>query len=53
MNVQCTKKLLDLSRVKPTESVEEEPVFSWHANVITLKSNLVPVTSRYLSNGVE
>lgn len=36
MKVQCTKKLLDQLRVKPAEPVEEEPVFSWHANLITI-----------------
>ena len=36
MLVQCTKKLLDELKVKPQPHGEEDPLFSWHANFITL-----------------
>ncbi|WP_066172599.1 plasmid pRiA4b ORF-3 family protein [Bacillus marinisedimentorum] len=36
MLIQCTKKLLDKLKRKPeTESEETNPVFSWHANLLT------------------
>lgn len=34
MLIQCTKKLLDELKIKPELEVKEEPVFSWHANVV-------------------
>ncbi len=36
MLIQCTKKLLDELKVKPSEPVGEEPLFSWHANLLTI-----------------
>lgn len=36
MLIQCTKKLLDELNIKPSLSAEEEPLFSWHANLLTL-----------------
>jgi hypothetical protein len=36
MLIQCTKKLLGQLNIKPASSIEEEPLFSWHANLITL-----------------
>ena len=36
MLIQCTKKLLDELKVKPQPHGEEDPLFSWHANFITL-----------------
>lgn len=33
MLIQCTKKLLDELKIKPAERVEQDPVFSWHANL--------------------
>lgn len=36
MLIQCTKKLLDELKVKPQFHEEEEPLFSWHANFMTL-----------------
>ena len=37
MLIQCTKKLLDELKIKPEASDgSESPLFSWHANVITL-----------------
>jgi len=36
MLIQCTKKLLDELKAKPQPHGEEEPLFSWHANLITL-----------------
>ena len=35
MLIQCTKKLLDELNIKPSIS-EEEPFFSWHANLLTI-----------------
>ena len=34
MLIQCTKKLLDELNSKPEGQVDEEPLFSWHANLI-------------------
>ncbi|MBC7075950.1 MAG: plasmid pRiA4b ORF-3 family protein [Syntrophomonadaceae bacterium] len=34
MLIQCTKKLLDQLNIKPASSASEEPLFSWHANLI-------------------
>lgn len=36
MLIQCTKKLLDQLDVKPKPQQEEEALFSWHANVLTI-----------------
>lgn len=36
MLIQCTKKLLTELKVKPAPSAEEEPLFSWHANILTV-----------------
>lgn len=36
MLIQCTKKLLDQLGIKPATEEKEEPLFSWHANLITL-----------------
>ncbi|WP_113930621.1 plasmid pRiA4b ORF-3 family protein [Bacillus sp. P14.5] len=36
MLIQCTKKLLDDLKVSAEESFEENPLFSWHANIIKL-----------------
>lgn len=36
MLIQCTKKLLDVLKLNPTEGAEEIPLFSWHANLITI-----------------
>jgi len=36
MLIQCTKKLLDELGIKQVESVEEKPLFSWHANLIRI-----------------
>ncbi|WNS75133.1 plasmid pRiA4b ORF-3 family protein [Bacillus sp. DTU_2020_1000418_1_SI_GHA_SEK_038] len=36
MLIQCTKKLLDQLGIKPETQEEEEPLFSWHAHLITL-----------------
>ncbi len=35
MLIQCTKKLLDQLKIKPTVA-QEEPLFSWHANITTV-----------------
>ena len=34
MLIQCTKKLLDQLNIKPEAHLEEDPLFSWHANLI-------------------
>ncbi|MEH7123005.1 plasmid pRiA4b ORF-3 family protein [Bacillus sp. JJ1773] len=36
MLIQCTKKLLDQLDIKSDIQVKEEPLFSWHAHLITL-----------------
>lgn len=36
MLIQCTKKLLDELNIKPASALEEEPLFSWHANLMML-----------------
>lgn len=36
MLIQCTKKLLDQLKVTPEPTMEEVPLFSWHANLITI-----------------
>lgn len=36
MLIQCTKKLLDELKIKPEENTGEDPLFSWHGNLITL-----------------
>jgi hypothetical protein len=33
VNISCTKKLLDELNIVPGERVEEDPLFSWHANL--------------------
>ena len=34
--IQATKKLLDQLNIKTVEAREDEPLFSWHSNLITL-----------------
>jgi hypothetical protein len=36
MLIQCTKKLFEQMGMKPTSQAEEEPLFSWHANLMTI-----------------
>jgi len=36
MLIQCTKKLLDVIERKPVAYEEENLLFSWHADLITL-----------------
>jgi len=36
MLIQCTKKLLDRLQMKPAPKQEENPFFSWHANLVTI-----------------
>ncbi|WP_282154501.1 plasmid pRiA4b ORF-3 family protein [Cytobacillus gottheilii] len=36
MLIQCTKKLLDQLNMKAEAAAEEEPLFSWHANLLTI-----------------
>ncbi len=52
MLIQCTKKLLDELKVKPEERKEEDPLFSWHANVISINRRKTVVImndkSRYM-----
>lgn len=36
MLIQCTKKLLDQLNIKSVELIDEEPLFSWHANLIRI-----------------
>lgn len=52
MIIHCTKKLLDQLKIKPELAVDEEPLFSWHANLVTLKRKktvvLVNDKNRYI-----
>ncbi|MEJ6949378.1 plasmid pRiA4b ORF-3 family protein [Natronospora cellulosivora (SeqCode)] len=43
MIIQCTKKLLDQLKIKPDMGVEEDPLFSWHANLLTINRRKVLV----------
>lgn len=36
MLIQCTKKLLDQLNLKPESAADEEPLFSWHANLLNI-----------------
>ena len=36
MIIQCTKKLLDQLKIKPVIAIDDLPLFSWHANLITV-----------------
>jgi len=51
MLIQCTKKLLDELKIKPRLAKEELPLFSWHANLITVNRRktvvLVNDSNRY------
>lgn len=50
MLIQCTKKLLDELKIKPEQSSIEEqnPLFCWHANIITMnrKKTIVLVNDK-------
>ena len=52
MLIQCTKKLLDELGIKPTVMSDELPLFSWHANLITINRRktivLVNDSNRYI-----
>lgn len=52
MLIQCTKKLLDELKIKPTVVKDEQPLFSWHANLIIVNHRktvvLVNDSSRYI-----
>lgn len=43
MLIQCTKKLLDKLNIKLQEYVEEDLLFSWHANLITVNRRKIVV----------
>ncbi|AEE96567.1 plasmid pRiA4b ORF-3 family protein [Mahella australiensis] len=36
MLIQCTKKLLERLKIEPGPQEDEEPIFSWHANLVTI-----------------
>lgn len=36
MLIQCTKKLLDELKLKPESHIEEQPLLSWHANLVRI-----------------
>ncbi len=36
MIIHCTKKLLDELNMKQVSEIDEDPLFSWHANLITI-----------------
>ena len=48
MLIQCTKKLLDVIEIKPVSYEEENLLFCWHANLITLnrKKTIVLVNDK-------
>jgi len=52
MLIQCTKKLLDQLDRKPVSGMEEGPLFSWHANLLTVNRRktlvLVNDVTRYV-----
>lgn len=52
MIIQCTKKLLDQLKIKPIKAIDELPLFSWHANLITVNHRktivLVNDSNRYI-----
>jgi len=53
MFIQCTKKLLDELKIKPEPTaIEEAPLFSWHANFLTINRRktvvLVNDSNRYV-----
>lgn len=52
MNIQCTKKLLDQLKIKPIIAIDDLPLFSWHANLITVNHRktivLVNDSNRYI-----
>lgn len=52
MLIQCTKKLLDELKIKPDKPTEENLLFSWHANLITINRRktvvLVNDKNRYI-----
>src|SRR5574342_740055 len=37
MLIHCSKKLLDELKMKPDPVLEEEPLFSWSAHVLTIQ----------------
>jgi len=52
MLIRCTKKLLDELKIKPNLELEEEPLFSWHANLLNINHRktvvLVNDSNRYI-----
>ncbi|SKC40416.1 plasmid pRiA4b ORF-3 family protein [Maledivibacter halophilus] len=51
MLIQCTKKLMDILKTKTTLIKDEKPLFSWHANLISINRRntvvLVNDSNRY------
>ncbi|WP_158591751.1 plasmid pRiA4b ORF-3 family protein [Oceanobacillus halophilus] len=37
MLIQATKKVLDFLKIKPEPPIDNNPLFSWHANLLTLE----------------
>lgn len=52
MLIQCTKKLLDELEIKPAGTIDELPLFSWHANLIIVNHRktivMINDSSRYI-----
>ncbi|KIL43103.1 plasmid pRiA4b ORF-3 family protein [Jeotgalibacillus campisalis] len=48
MFIQCTKKLLTELKIQPGQKAEEDPLFSWHANLLNVnrRKTLVLVNDR-------
>ena len=47
MQICCTKKLYEKMKIKPEEGVNQDPFFSWHANLLKIRglANLVVLTN--------
>ncbi|WP_412176701.1 DUF6933 domain-containing protein [Bacillus sp. T3] len=43
MIIHCTKKLLDQLQVKPVSDVENEDIYSWHANLLMINRKKIVV----------
>lgn len=47
MQICCTKKLYDKMKIKPEEDINQDPFFSWHANLLKIEGlgNVVILTN--------
>jgi hypothetical protein len=49
MLIHCSKKLLDELKIKPEPELEEEPLFSWSAHVLTIQRKKMVVAVNNLN----